>query len=110
MHVHVEVCVDFRCAEDDDVKAVHNGALCIGRGIMRRGNFLVTRVVADGFHSLQIEALYIHQRFKAALIQHIHKVACDAAKAKAAMDVFFQHHILQELCGGKGGAARTGLE
>ena len=55
---------------------------------MRGGDLLVARVVTDGFHSLQVEALHIHERFEAALVEHIHKVTGDAAEAKAAMDVF----------------------
>ena len=60
----------------------------------RAGNFLVARVVADGLHSLQVEALHVHERLKATLVEHVYQVPRNAAQAEAAVDVFLEHNVL----------------
>ena len=62
------------------------------------------------FHSLQIEALHVHQALETARMEHIYQIAGNATQAKAALDALFQHHILQELGSGQRCTACAGLE
>ena len=110
MYVYVEVGIDLRCAQQDHVQGVHSSGLRVGAGIAHGGNFRVLRVGADGFHRLQVEALHVDEALEAALIQHVHHVAGDAAAAKAALDAFLQHDLLEELGRCQGSAAGAGLE
>ena len=65
---------------------------------------------ADGFYRLQIEALHIHQRFKAARAQHIHKIARDSAAGKASVNLITHHHVHQIFRRRQRSAAGAGLE
>ena len=57
----------------------------------------MTRITADGFYRLQIEALNVHQRFEAALVEHIDHVSGYSSKAEAAVNTLRKHHVLQIL-------------
>ena len=110
MHVDVEIGVDLRCAEDDDVERIDDRALCKRGCVMRCGDLAVARIVPDGFDRLQIKALHVHQRVETALVQHIDEVSRDAAEAEASADLFLQHDVLEIFRRRQRRAARAGLE
>lgn len=108
--VDVKVQVHLGCAQQDDVQVVHACALAADARVLGRGNLHVFGVGANRFNRLQVKALYIQQRLKAALVEHVDHVSGDAAHAVAALDALFKHHFLDIFGGGQGRAARTGLE
>ena len=110
MYVYVEVGIDLRCAQQNDVQRIHCRGLRVGAGVAHGGNFRVLRVGADGFHSLQVKALHIDEALEAALIQHVHHVAGDAAAAERSLNSFFKHDLLEELGRCQRSAAGAGLE
>ena len=70
----------------------------------------MTRIVADRGHRAEVEALHVHDRAKAAGVQHVDDGAGDAAEGVAALDLFGQHDVFEELGRGQRSAARAGLE
>ena len=68
------------------------------------------RVRADGLHGLQVKALHVHQRAEAARVEHVHKIAGDAAGGEGTLNLLLHHHVHQELGRCQGRAARAGLE
>ena len=110
MYIDVKVKVHLGCTQQNNVQAVYAGALAADTCILGCRNFHMFWIGADGFNCLQVEALYVQQRFEAACLQHIDHVAGDTAHAKAALDALFEHHVFDIFCSSQGRTACTGLE
>ena len=108
-NIHVEVYIDLKGRQYDDVEEVGSRAWLLRTGVFDRRNLLVHTVVAQRFGCNLVERLHVHEPFDKPFLVHLDHVGSDAAQRKAGFDALVDHALADILHRSERCSARTCL-
>ena len=107
--VTVEVCIDLKCSEDDEIQLVDVCALVERVCILICRDVEVTRIGRCGADRILVEILRIYEAADEAFLEEVTHWLCDTADTEGHVDITLTHDLCEVLGGSDGSTADTGL-
>ena len=108
-YVDIEVDVNLKSRQDNDVEIVCGRTLLLCAGIFVGSHLFMACVVLQRFGSHLVERLHVDESLNESLLVHFDHVGCDAAQCERGLDVLVNHALADILYGSERSTAGASL-